>query len=111
MPVAPPHICNCGNIVQHGTYCACQIERKRETDKRRPNAADRGYNSYWQRERRMFLKENPVCVMCDGTATVVDHIRPHRGDQSLFWSRRNWQSLCAHCHNSRKQRLEKQGLA
>jgi hypothetical protein len=42
-------------------------------------------------------------------AKVVDHIVPHRGDMSLFWDRANWQSLCANCHSSYKQRLEKSG--
>lgn len=32
-------------------------------------------------------------------ATVVDHIKPHRGDQKLFWDRSNWQPLCEHHHN------------
>lgn len=42
-------------------------------------------------------------------ATVVDHITPHKGDTALFWDQSNWQSLCASCHNSHKQRLEKSG--
>lgn len=32
-------------------------------------------------------------------AEVVDHIVPHKGDLSLFWSRSNWQSLCKRCHD------------
>lgn len=44
------------------------------------------------------------CVKCyeEGhitMATVVDHIKPHRGDQKLFWDRSNWQPLCEHHHN------------
>lgn len=44
------------------------------------------------------------CVKCyEGShitmATVVDHIKPHRGDQKLFWDRGNWQPLCEHHHN------------
>ncbi len=31
--------------------------------------------------------------------TVVDHIKPHRGDRKLFWDRGNWQPLCEHHHN------------
>jgi 5-methylcytosine-specific restriction endonuclease McrA len=31
----------------------------------------------------------------------------HQGNQKLFWNRANWQSLCAPCHNSWKQALEK----
>lgn len=41
-------------------------------------------------------------------ATVVDHIVPHKGDQALFWDTDNWQPLCEPCHNSVKQREERQ---
>ena len=67
-------------------------------------ASERGYGAKWQRERRKFLDSNPFCVKCyeEGhltKATVVDHIKPHRGDQKLFWDRGNWQPLCEHHHN------------
>jgi len=32
-------------------------------------------------------------------ATVVDHIIPHRGDETLFWDESNWQALCKKCHD------------
>ena len=62
------------------------------------------YGAKWQRERRKFLESNPFCVKCyeEGhitMATVVDHIKTHRGDQKLFWDRSNWQPLCEHHHN------------
>jgi 5-methylcytosine-specific restriction enzyme A len=107
MPYAPPRACACGAIVQAGTYCACQIRRRAENDRRRPNATERGYDSKWQRERVAFLKAHPNCTFCGTAATVVDHKTPHRGDKRLFWSRSNWQPLCAPCHNSRKQRMER----
>jgi 5-methylcytosine-specific restriction endonuclease McrA len=44
-------------------------------------------------------------------ASVVDHIKPHRGDQKLFWDSENWQSLCKLHHDSDKQMLEKSGRA
>ncbi|WP_249777770.1 HNH endonuclease signature motif containing protein [Pontivivens nitratireducens] len=53
--------------------------------------------------RKAYLSAHPFCVRCGGTATVVDHIKPHKGDQSLFWDQSNWQALCAHDHNSAKQ--------
>ena len=31
-------------------------------------------------------------------ASVVDHIRPHRGDMVLFWDQTNHQSQCESCH-------------
>jgi 5-methylcytosine-specific restriction endonuclease McrA len=42
-------------------------------------------------------------------STVVDHKVPHKGDYKLFWDPKNHQALCATCHNSHKQRLERSG--
>lgn len=74
-------------------------------------STQRGYGYKWQKAREAFLRENPLCVMCTAqgvvaVATVVDHITPHRGDQSLFWRRSNWQSLCSTHHSRDKQREE-----
>ncbi|WP_244295246.1 HNH endonuclease [Paracoccus versutus] len=44
--------------------------------------------------------------MCGADATLVDHIKPHRGDKALFWNWNNWQALCTGCHSSVKQRSE-----
>lgn len=76
-------------------------------------SAQRGYGHKWRKAREAYLREHPLCVMCqaDGhvtAATVVDHIVPHRGDQALFWRRSNWQSLCA-MHHSRDKQREEQG--
>ena len=92
----------------------------------RLSAAKRGYGYKWQKEREKFLVENPFCADHEKLgrnvlATIVDHIVPHKlgeakegGDQSLikkalklFWDRKNWQSLCKHCHDAHKQRQEK----
>lgn len=40
-------------------------------------------------------------------ATVVDHIRPHRGDRALFLDPANLQSLCTACHNRLKAQQER----
>lgn len=60
------------------------------------------------------LAKQPLCVMCKRqghirAASVVDHVKPHRGDWSLFSDPDNLQSLCAHHHNSRKQAAERRG--
>lgn len=70
----------------------------------RPSAAKRGYGSAWQKASKGFLKFNPLCVrhLARGhlvPAKCVDHIRPHKGDQDLFWDRHNWQALCKRCHD------------
>lgn len=75
----------------------------------------RGYGYRWQKARAAFLADNPLCVMCSQpdrpvAATVVDHIKPHKGNDALFWDESNWQALCSRCHSSTKQRIErKQG--
>ncbi|CAH0435486.1 HNH endonuclease [Clostridium neonatale] len=72
----------------------------------RANATLRGYDSRWRAARNRFLKVNPLCVKCRKEdkltkATVVDHIKPHRGDKNLFWDQSNWQSLCKTCHDKK----------
>ncbi|MFV0262675.1 MAG: HNH endonuclease signature motif containing protein [Kluyvera sp.] len=93
------------------------------------NKEPRIYGSKWDRERLVYLRAYPLCVMCQeqgkvAAATVVDHITPHElkealrsGDttaiskaQKLFWSRSNWQGLCKPHHDSTKQRMEKRGF-
>ena len=68
----------------------------------------------WKRERAAFLASHPLCAYCDRVgrtrkARVVDHVRPHRGNEALFWDRGNWQPLCKPCHDSVKQSAEKGG--
>ena len=57
------------------------------------------------------LTHSPLCRFCIERevvepATVVDHIKPHKGDEALFWDAGNLQSLCKPCHDSTKQRIE-----
>ena len=70
---------------------------------------ERGYGYRWQKYRVRFLQEHPLCAMCKALgmvtgASVVDHITPHNGDESLFWSGANHQALCKPCHDGAKQR-------
>lgn len=69
----------------------------------RKSAAKRGYGSKWRRLSRLFLRRNPLCVVCGGPATVVDHIVPHRGDRALFWDQDNWQSMCKRDHDRKRE--------
>jgi 5-methylcytosine-specific restriction protein A len=80
-----------------------QSERKRY-DNQRGTAAQRGYGYRWQLARIYFLMQYPLCAECGKngkvvSATVVDHIIPHKGNQELFWDTRNWQPLCKRCHD------------
>ncbi len=74
-------------------------------------AAERGYDSRWQKARDGYLRLHPLCVMCRAEgrvtpATVVDHIKAHRGDKVLFWDKLNWQAICAPHHNSHAQKRD-----
>lgn len=105
MPRRPQTPCKypgCPKRVPYGRkYCdeheqRCQGERK--------NAVLRGYGREWQKARKFFLKRHPWCARCKEKgrlvpATVVDHIKPHRGDLDLFWNEKNWQPLCKSCHD------------
>lgn len=113
MPMRPPRICRCGQLVPSGSGCpTCTAAFRAAYDAKRGSAASRGYDSKWQAARKSYLEKHPECVMCSAQgkrtkATVVDHRIPHRGDKALFWNKLNWQSLCGHHHNSAKQREER----
>lgn len=61
------------------------------------------HSKRWRTERAAFLRDNPLCVECKrygviAPASVVDHIDPHGGNETVFWDRNRWQALCASCH-------------
>jgi 5-methylcytosine-specific restriction enzyme A len=68
----------------------------------------------WRRLARAQIRREPLCALCllEGrgpvVARVADHIEPWRGDVNKFWLGK-LQSLCEHCHNSRKKDLERLG--
>ena len=100
--------------IANQSYCELHLKKKAEDkaaeDKARGNSYQRGYNRCWQKLRASFLALHPLCVEClkkgkTVQATDVDHIKPHKGDKSLFWDSNNLQALCHRCH-SRKTALE-----
>jgi 5-methylcytosine-specific restriction enzyme A len=81
-------------------------QHTRELDLRRGTARERGYDARWRHARRLFLKQHPLCAAClskgkTSSATVVDHVEPHRGDQAKFWDVANWQGLCRRHHDAK----------
>ncbi|HBA34848.1 MAG TPA: HNH endonuclease [Gammaproteobacteria bacterium] len=102
-PCAHP---GCGVLVLNGTrHCDKHKQlTQQQVDQRRGTAAQRGYDSRWRKARVGFLNKHPLCLICERSgrvteATVVDHIKPHKGDKQLFWDRDNWQPLCKPCHD------------
>ncbi|WP_306131010.1 HNH endonuclease [Roseovarius sp. MMSF_3350] len=102
------------------TYCAAHAghdkgHRDQLSDaRRRDKPSRRWYNlKAWRGpggRRLRQLEAEPLCELCPASsrrvATVADHVEPHREDHGRFWFGK-LQSLCAHCHNSKKQREEK----
>ena len=100
MPWSAPRHCAHGHPPYRGNRCPhCDTKRKAEADARRPTAQRRGYDSEWRAMRAAFLVKHPRCAMCCGTAHVVDHVTPHKGDERLFRDQSNMQSLCNRCHS------------
>lgn len=70
----------------------------------RGSAASRGYDRRWQKKRRAFLREHPLCVACERAgltvaATDVDHIKPKRDGGTD--DPENLQALCHACHSKK----------
>ena len=107
MPLAPP---------QHRPAWwkpreVSERERRAKTDAKRKDSPSRAWyqTPRWRTERKAFLRERPFCTECQRLgrlipANVVDHIKPHRGDETLFWNQSNWQPMCATCHNAKTAR-------
>lgn len=117
-PMKPCRVTGCPNLT-YGKYCTKHAsletnEASRAYNELRPSAAKRGYNSKWQKARRTYLNNHPLCAECKRKgritpATVVDHIIPHKGNSKLFWDTNNWQPLCKQCHD-RKTATEDGGF-
>jgi len=110
MPTKPKVPCQhpgCPELVPSGTKYCEKHKALHPEDIR--SAGSRGYGRAWQKARKEYLNAHPLCVEClkQGRyvkATDVDHIKPHRGDPTLFWDRDNWQSLCHRCHSKKTGR-------
>ncbi|WP_454742192.1 HNH endonuclease signature motif containing protein [Cupriavidus necator] len=81
--------------------------RKQVNERRGTSTAERGYGGAWRKACAAYLRAHPLCECAECKAqqgrvlpaTVVDHIKPHRGDMTLFWDRTNWQAMSKRCHD------------
>jgi len=107
-PLKPCRHAGCPVLTRDG-WC----EKHRPQHKRRESA---DYHAWYklpvwtERLRPTQLLLEPFCRECAKTgrrtpATVVDHIRPHRGDWKIFTDASNLQSLCKF-HHDQKTALE-----
>jgi len=101
-PLRPCKQIGCKELSKN-TYCELHTKHY---DTKRGNSAERGYGAKWRKYRITFLSLNPFCVRClekniHTLATVVDHIKPHKGNMTLFWDSNNHQGLCKGCHDTK----------
>lgn len=108
MPSRPRPRCSggCGTLVPKPGRCpACRkpsLRRAREV-----SAAWRWVytDRRWPPLRDQVLSEEALCrAGCGRPPTVVDHIRPHRGNEQLAFDRANLQGMCKPCHDSKTAR-------
>lgn len=110
MPYRPKKPCRhpgCANLTD-GRYCEEHIHVTLKL-LAQPQSVDTEVNGEHQARHILenilcarFVKRNGKYVQ----ATVVDHIKPHRGDNKLFWDKSNWQSLCKSCHDKKTGRFD-----
>lgn len=101
-PLRPCKHAGCGVLTREG-WCP----KHKPKHRRRVSAEYHGWYNlpiWTDRLRPDQLLAEPFCRECARRgwrtrATVVDHIRPHRGDWALFTDTTNLQSLCKSCHD------------
>ena len=107
-PLRPCRHPGCPELTREG-YCP---KHKPKPAARRASAEYHGWYSLpvWTDDLRpaQLLRE-PFCRECAKhgervRATVVDHVKPHRGDWALFVDTANHQSLCKHHHDQKTAR-------
>lgn len=93
-----------------------EVIRHRERDQ---NLEHRKWykTSRWQKLREQVLvRDAYTCkqtgVICMGkhpadNSPVVDHVKPHHGDERLFWDIENLQTVSKAYHDSEKQKQER----
>lgn len=90
---------------------ATRIAPQRPRERGRNESGQWLYGRRWRKARALFLSKHPLCLHCQAEGRVtaaceVDHIRPHRGDERLFWDESNWQGLCKPHHSAKTARSD-----
>lgn len=105
-------------------FASARLSAPRTVDAPAPSLSSKPWKARygtrrWQELRQAILiRDHYTCRHCKRVcggknprpdSPVVDHVRPHRGDDRLFWSETNLQVLCkSPCHDQHKQVLEQE---
>lgn len=91
----------CPVLIDSGIYCPQhRMQRRQASDQRRGSARQRGYNSRWERTRRRYLRQHPICECgCGRLATIVHHLDGQGPNGSQGHNPKNLQALAKPCHD------------
>ena len=109
---------------RRASFASARLTKPTDTAAPPPSLSSRPWRAKyaskrWQALRLVVLaRDHYTCRhcrrVCPGKSPapdspVVDHVRPHRGDDRLFWAETNLQVLCkSPCHDQHKQALEQE---
>ena len=116
MPYQNKTPCNyprCSELIGPGkSYCPAHkketARQKNKQRKRDPNIARFYSSGAWQKTRKIYITNNPLCRRCLNKdivrkSDVVDHIIPIKIDWNKRLDQDNLQSLCNSCHASKSE--------
>jgi len=76
-------------------------ERQKERTRYNRDSRKWYYTQQWKDLRhQVMVEQHYTCAECGHVelSLDIDHITPHRGNEALFWDRRNLAGLCHTCH-------------
>jgi len=107
MPSAPPHRCpypGCSKLIPRGVRLCTEheIKQRKESERYRASASDRGYDNTWRKIRKRYIQDHPWCVehLKNGKyvpAQEVHHIKPI--SEGGTHDESNLMTLCKSCHS------------
>jgi len=65
----------------------------------------RYHGAAWQKLRKLFLRQHPICQMCGTAAATVPHHVVAVDDGGEFYDRDNLMALCRACHEREHGRM------
>lgn len=80
--------------------CSKQTQKNYDKHSRDKSLTKFYSSSQWRKLRELQLKKNPLCIKCNRTATVADHIIEIK-DGGCKLCLDNLQSMCNGCHTSK----------
>jgi 5-methylcytosine-specific restriction protein A len=106
MPSKSPTPCRCGRkVVSHGKCETCLSKSRRQIDRVRGNAGERGYGHDHREQFRLAVlkRDRWICRMCGGAAVAADHYPSTRRELVAAGLNPNdpqyGRALCTTCHN------------